>query len=1317
MPELFLVEAPKKQTTQPPDADQREQALDITQSWIVEAPAGSGKTGLLIQRYLKLLADPSVDTPEQVLAITFTNKATAELRERVLTQLEAAAHSDAPPANEFDRLTQPLALAVLERDRALHWDLLDQPARLNIRTIDSVCAEIARSLPILSGSGGRQAPVPDADPLYALAAHRTFLQLGGNDPALDAALRLILLHRDGNLSDCEALLGEMLARRDQWGELVPLGRRELDDAYLDSTVLPLLQRALEHAIRAAIRQLARTIPRDLLERLSEAAAEMAHLDGHGGRPSPIALCAGRDAIPRLTHDDLAHWRALMHLLVSPSQKTWRRSFNSNHVGFLTTVLERERLKSLVEELHHRDDLLHAIARLGALPPATYPAEQWTVAKALFRILSRALIELKLVFAERRECDFTEIALAAQTALRSGLGHETAAAPQQEDDILAAAFGLRLQHLLVDEMQDTSSGQYELLQMLTQGWDGCSQTVFLVGDPKQSIYLFRQARVERFLHTMRSRTLGDLPLGCLRLTANFRSQAGLVEQFNQDFAHLFPAADGAALHPEAVPFVAAAPVRSPSPHSAGRIWHPNVLPAARSNPLANAQARQTLRRDEALTIRRIVEQWRAKPLPPNRQAQPGKAADPWKIAVLVRSRSHAAEIVRAFQQQAGNQQPGEQAAPIPFRAIDLDSLQQRPEVLDLFALTRALLHPADRVAWLAILRAPWCGFGLPELHQLTGADDPAFAERTIPDLLSERGHLLDDSACRRLERLWPILQAATAMDARIPTAQRVERTWRSLGGDTYLTLTERTNARRYLQLLDELEQQTGAIDITLLGQRLDDLYAAPSTEPNPVDLLTIHKSKGLEWDLVLVPALDRIGKIDSARLLSWIELGTADSEPEDDDAAFEEFADEALFDELDEESLEEEANQHQAARILLAPIRSRGEASRALNTWIDGIRREREAAERKRLLYVACTRAREELHLFASPELNEKGGITPRSGSLLQSFWPAAHPHFAAAAAAAADPTPRPTLVPTAQEAAAEDATQGLSLAAAADAHSNQPHPNSLLYRLPLDFDPEARLRSSRSLTKSIITANASSHAPAHGTSGGSDTTPSTSNSSKGAAISAPAPSPLYDRIEGSFSSRGFGTVVHAFLEKLAQALAAAQPAATLLATLPTWAPRIAALLRAENLPPAQLDRLTQRVLTALETTLRDPEGLWLLSAHLDAASESALTSLATDSDSAHGDGDGSLRSIRTDRSFRAGPSPLSPGSSCLWIIDYKTTTHNQSTGDLTEFLRTERERYAPQLEAYARILKETASESNPELRLALYYPLLPQLLWWSPTSA
>jgi ATP-dependent helicase/nuclease subunit A len=1191
----------------PPDAAEREQALDIRRSWIVEAPAGSGKTGLLIQRYLKLLADETVTTPEQVLAITFTNKATAELRERVVGQLERAALGE-EAKGEFDRATRGMAEAVLERDRLLGWDLGAQPGRLNIRTIDSVCAEISRSLPVLSGSGGRQSPVEDAGPLFRLAARRTFALLGGADAGLDAALRLMLVHRDGDLANCERLLAEMLMRRDQWADLVPLGfsrdAAAFDESYLDGTVLPRLERALELVVCSAITRLAQTIPQSLLERLTRVAAEMAHLEGYKGETSPIAICSGKDAKPGLTAEDLAHWRALMHLLVTPSSGTWRKSLAVNHLKVMVTKFEKEQITALIEELRDRDDLLAAICALGVLPPARYPADQWVVAKALFRVLSRALVELKLVFAERGECDFTEIALAARFALGRG---------EDAVEVLDAALGMRLQHLLVDEMQDTSSSQYELIERLTEGWDGYSQTVFLVGDPKQSIYLFRQARVERFLRTMRSRQLGELPLGCLRLTANFRSQAGLVEEFNGQFEQVFPA-DRDALHPEEVPFVAAAAVRATEPGAKGLVWHPRVM--------ADSSAARAQRRDEAVGIRRIIEEWRdpsMHPLPSGREDKP------WKIAVLIRSRSHAEELVRVFRDPALGEA-------IPYRAVEIDGLSERQEVQDLFALTRALLHPADRVAWLAVLRAPWCGFGLEELYTLTGADEAGFAERSVPELIRERGDLLGEEAIERLERLWPIFEAAAAMDGRVPVAERVERTWRSLGGDCYATDSELANARRYLELLDEIEEQNGEVDVAVLESRLGRLYAEATTEEDAVDLLTIHKAKGLEWDLVLVPGLDRIAGRDRTPLLSWLEVDSADED---------------------------------AAHVLLAPIHGKGEESTELRKWINGVNRQREDAERKRLLYVVCTRAREELHLFAAPSLTAKGEIHPRPDSLLKSAWPAVEEMFVEAASAAVA-APLATAV-----AEMEEGFEGLALAAASSAPGLEEEEAearvNVLLRLPVGFDPEVRYRG--------------------GAVGASGVGGSVEDSN----------GELFARPDGAFAARAMGNAVHAFLDLIAERVGGGETVAAVLAELPSWTARVTAVLRAEGLPPAQVERLAQRVLLALQTTLQDAEGAWLLGARRDAASEFALTAVKDQ---------GGLRTIRVDRMFYAGAEPLTEGDDCLWIVDYKTASHGAQ--GVEEFLRVEREKYAPQLEGYARVLAERASE----LRLALYYPMLPKLIWW-----
>ncbi|HEY2040103.1 MAG TPA: UvrD-helicase domain-containing protein [Edaphobacter sp.] len=1183
---------PEPPSTEPPDFLERQRALDVSRSWIVEAPAGSGKTGLLIQRYLKLLALPGVEQPEQVLAITFTVKATGEIRERVLEQLEHALKPD-ESTSAFERETRTLALAVLERDRNLDWRLLEHPRRFNVRTIDSVCAEIARSLPVLAGNAALS-PVEDASTLYRLAAERTLLQLGGDDRALDDALRLILLHRDGNLAQVRDLLAEMLSLRDQWGRLIPLGHEMLEDAYLDGTVLPQIEHTLSDVICRDLSKLASMVPDWQLHELATLAAELSGNEGVNGQPSPIAICSGRTRAPGESAEDLEHWKALAHILVKPNGE-WRSGFTRNYLSFEIEKGQVRRLKEIVDQLRDRDELAKGFQNVALLPPAKYPPEQWRVAKALFRVLYRALAELQIVFAERGECDFTEPGLIARAALRN------------EDAALETAMGTRLQHILVDEMQDTSTSQYELVELLTQGWDGHSQTVFLVGDPKQSIYLFRQARVERFIRTMQQQRLGDLELGCLRLTANFRSRGDLVRSFNRDFSRLFPQSLSDD-HPEEVPYVEAQPVRSASEDALNIVWHAQVIPFGGSTE-ERRRARHRQARREALEIRKLAEQWRARALPHGRTT-------PWKIAVLVRNRAHLTDIVAELKRDRTTQ-------PVPFRAIKIESLDERPEVLDIFALTRALLHPGDRVAWLAILRAPWCGLELTELHTLTGQDDPDLFEKTLEELILERGQDLSEESCQRLVRVWPVLQAALRQHSRLPIAEWVERTWRTLGGDAPLTTEEKTNVRIYLELLDELER-LGPVDLVQLRLRLRYLYAEPSGAAGAVDLVTIHGSKGLEWDVVFVPGLEKRSRNSRSRLLTWNEIVSAD--------------------------------EHSAA-VLLAPIAGKGRDSEALNLWLDRIHRARESAESRRLFYVACTRAREELHLFASPEQNQNGSIRQNPGSLLQAAWPAAEPHFVDTQSSA-----RPLIAPViVLPSPAPPSAAALVLPSLA-AEAEEPK-RAILHRLPLDFTRPTLLQSNDKPDVGLKTASTA----------------------------------LFKRPEGSFEARAFGTTVHAFLELLANEFAAGSDAFALLERVTEWKPRIAAVLRGHGLPPQAIENLATRVQKALTSTLGDPAGVWVLNTRNEAYSEYALRSWQE-----------GFSSLRLDRIFRAGPEPCVDGNDHLWIVDYKTTPHTGT--DLQDFFSQERERYAAQLETYARAMV------NPDefrsIRLGLYYPSLPGLTWW-----
>ncbi len=1087
----------------------------------------------------------------------------------------------ANPPSSFESELQALATAVLTRDAHRNWNLLDNPSRLNIRTIDSLSQEIASALPILSGSGGAQSPTDDPAPLFAEAARRTVMLLGGDDPALTAALQTLLLHRDGNLANCQDLIAGMLALRDQWGELVPLAQRHLNDRYLDETVLPKLDRALEQAVCRSLSALTNLFPESILSRLTHLAAEMGSLDGYKGSESPITVCHGIYASPEDSLHHLEHWRALIHLIVKPSKpRNWRKGFTGNNIGFEILKHHQADLKQIVADVAHTPGLLEALCEIDALPPAQYPRDQWPVTKALFRVLARALTELQLVFADQGACDFAEVGLLARTALRN----------DSAMDDLAASSGSRLQHLLVDEMQDTSTGQYEFIQLLTRRWDGHGQTVFLVGDPKQSIYLFRQARVERFLSTLRIQQLGDIPLTTLRLTANFRSQPQLVHSFNEDFTTIFAgapsSADGLIVRQGGVSFAEAndRPPSVPTPSSneipytpahpirtgtGSRIWHPNPIPAD-GTPDPTVQAHQ---------IREIIQTWHAKPLPPNR-------TKPWSIAVLVRTRSHLTHIVAALKQSPA----------IPYRAVEIDPLAERPEILDLLALTRALLHPADRTAWLALLRSPVCGLSLADLHRLAAASP----EDTIFHLMSLRGTDLSDNGIARLQPFWQIIAEALPQRGSLRLSQWVAHTWRAFHYPAYLAADALANAEAFFCLLDQVEEPGPTLDLTRLSEQVAKLYAAPSAEPSAVDLMTLHKAKGLEWDVVLVPELHRLGGNNETTLLSWLETS-----PED----------------LTDDSI---------AAGILAPISSKGIAAGQLNTWMRSVESAREAAERKRLFYVASTRAREDLHLFAAPKRLKSGELKPRSGSLLQAAWPAAAQHFETPILE----MPRPSEPTT------------LALAAAASARTIQ--------RIPSISPP--------SLPSSLF----------------------------------PLPFPSFPRPEGSFSARVFGNTLHTFLELLATRLTANATPSQLLAELPTWQPRIAAILRASGLSPAEITAHTTSVLRGLTQTLTDPNGQWLLSPNAESASESSFTAL----------GD-RLTTLRLDRTFLAGPTPLSTGTTHRWIVDYKTADHG--AGDLDVFLARERAKYAPQLETYAR---ELASQIQQPIQLALYYPMLPHLIWW-----
>ncbi|GAA3762592.1 UvrD-helicase domain-containing protein [Terriglobus aquaticus] len=1180
--------------TEPADAAERASALDPERSFLVEAPAGSGKTGLLVQRLLALLC--RVQRPESVLALTFTNKATAEMRERVLKALDLP-QKNPSTLSDFERTTHRLASALLQHDQALGWNLQANSHRLNIRTIDSLCGEIARSLPLTSGAVGQMTPAEDARPLYRRAARAVMLRLGGEDAVLNNALRTVLLHRDADLHNCESLLAEMLGTREQWRRLIPLTRDELTDEFLDRVVKPRLDQTLETIICTALTSLERAFPPDLLHDLTALATQLSAADGHNGAPNPIARCAALRNPPGTRAADAEHWALLAGLLLNTSSPhTWRKSMKKNHLGLVATPKQKKHLTDLIETLSSNDTLHRHLCDLRNLPPAAMPADDWRMTKALFQLLLAALQELHAIFRDTNTCDFTERSLAAHAALNpANAGPESGLREHSE-----------LQHLLVDEMQDTSSAQYELLESLTRGWDGTSRTVFLVGDPKQSIYLFRQARVERFLGSLASGRLGSIPLTALRLTTNFRSAAPLVDSLNQLFDPIFRAVGNGEI--QYTPATAARTAQHGELH-----WHIDPLWGEVGSEERGTSQREVQRQQAEHIVHTIL-----------RLREDEDANKPLTFAVLVRAREHATHITRLFRESG-----------IAFRGVELEALNERPEVLDSLALTRTLLHPADRVAWLAVLRAPWCGATLADLYHLTGADQGDRNTTAPRKLFRERAPGLPAASQARVLCTLDVLDAAVDAVGRMPLAEVVERAGRALGTDHFRTAAERTNVQRFLELLEQAEAELQVLDAQDLQARLSRLYAEPDTVPGAVEVMTIHKAKGLEWDVVFLPELQRSSGRNGQRLLDWLEVPGSD------------------------------AAQGSSAGLLLAPVPPRGTKASELPCYVRSARERQTEAELARLFYVAVTRARRQLHLYAAPALKKDSHeASHRAGTLLRTAWPAAEATVQEQVQRKSQPETLEMLRATAAE------------------HDGGTGNLADLSRVSASFDPTAL---EQKISLPWLQASAAE-------------APATANPAQ--------PLEAVTRPEGSLGSRALGTAVHLLLDQLAQeiATAPARPASALADTIAGWRGRIRATLRSLGTGKSAIERDTDTVLLALDNTLRSPEGFWLLQPHARAISERALA--AEDNDG------GPLRTLRLDRSFLAGARPgttADPGQETLWIVEYKTATAGNMP--LDQFLAEQRLRYAPQLRNYARLLAASDGAAR-RVMLALFFPLQPAFDSW-----
>ncbi|MFZ2089747.1 MAG: UvrD-helicase domain-containing protein, partial [Desulfobaccales bacterium] len=871
----------------PHDQKARDWALDPQGSFHLEAPAGSGKTAVLLARFLTLLAQIN-ESPREILTLTFTRKAAGEFRERAMKYFwsQETPEPNLPP---HERLLLDLAgqaLGHLDKKNLVHQYLL-VPERLPVNTFHGFCTQLLRAAPHEAGVPlDFQLLESDSEAEWQKQEALEELRRRLNARPQEDPLRQALVHRlvrlNNNWPRLARELRDLLSRRDTLKDFLALARGSLEAEDYAALMEERLSRAMAHILRPLAAGLEET---ELGRRWPDFLAAYQ-------RDGEFTLPAGP---PAASPQDLGPWQNLAEVLLTKNgglRKKWPKSLVGSHWP--------EALGELPP------DFLARLKECRTLPRELFSLQEVDAVQDLILLLNAAWEVYQELCRQRRVLDFIALEEAALRLLNA----------ENPGDLLLR-LDWRLRHILVDEFQDTSDNQMELLCRLLSGWTpGDGRTLTVVGDPKQSIYGWRQARLHLFLESRQGLTCEGgrtLPLAPLSLTTNFRSTPTLITWVNRVFGETImanPLLTGGLKFAEAHP----GPARQDG--------EPPRLALFAHEDKYEARAREA--RCLAQRISEVLMD-----LPPGEH-----------LAVLLFARTHLAAYLTALQESG--------LVPRVREGLKLtDSLV----VQHLHHLARALVRPQDDVAWATALSGPWAE---PDLAALAGcAQAPGMV---WPEKLGAYADTPQIPA--NLANLAPILLAARERVGREALAPTLERFLEEAQAWPNIAAWEGAlgvaSAQAYLKLLAESEVGLPEATFAKADFALDAAFQPPDprAEDSPVEVLTVHGAKGLEFHTVFLPFLD------------WQPLKMDGNQPPP--------------------FLLEEIPGARAHVLGLAPP-----------AWLTGkdssyrlvkdLKKSRVLAEARRVFYVALTRAQKRLCLSGVLS-SSKGNLAPPPESPLAWLW-------------------------------------------------------------------------------------------------------------------------------------------------------------------------------------------------------------------------------------------------------------------------------------------------------------------------------------------
>ena len=840
-------------TQQPSDHQVRKKALGQG-SFIVQAPAGSGKTSLLVKRFLNRLLD--VKSPKEVLALTFTNKAAAEMAQRLKEALEGKSED-----NEIKKIVEKISKHALKNK----WDegYIDS---LMVMTIDKLALRLIKQTPILSSSGVNFLTDEDPDDLYRETIRETITSNAEN--------HLLFKYFDYDYHKLTEQLLALISKRDQWLPIVS-GLLRSNDKNIEEIYGTYYTNELNIWVEEKIK------PNFTNEDLKELEIIVSYLADNKNIDRKDKL---RSSI------NYEFWFYIRDLILTKSGKQIRKKIDTSS-GFPVTNVGKEIKERLLKLIKLKNNKFNILIDFFNVTHHKNIVDIYPLITPFCLLLIDMVTRLNEKFKERRIIDFTQIMGNAVEALR--------------DTHLPLILDQNISHILVDEFQDTNESQLIFIELLTQNFAGNPEkSFFAVGDPMQSIYRFRKAEVEIFSRVQKN-GISDLKLTSLFLKVNFRSNKNIIDWLNNSFSKAFPLIDDSD--------------EGSVPYSSCESSNNNLEGGMELIALTCDTKSKTAQYEaEALYVLNLIKD--------TRKSNPDAS-----IAVLTRSKAHLSELITLINKKDTS---------IPIDAIEMSKILSNQTFQDILCLTKALFDFSDRTNWIAALKSPWCGLSINDLVLLFEKDHKSLVWELINNI--DNTSRLDKNSARRLRSFVEVIRENIQYRGRISHRYFVEGIWRQLNGEeSMVDSNDIQNIDLFLELLEEASEIL-SIDFIKLERLIENKFISKtSIQKNSIKFLTIQKSKGLEFDHVIIPNLNKRTRNEESDLVLYDKSTLSIKNPGND---------------------------------------------KNLHSYHAYKERKRLDNEKIRLLYVAMTRAKNKCYLIGTVK-KEGDLVIPNSGTFMNILWP------------------------------------------------------------------------------------------------------------------------------------------------------------------------------------------------------------------------------------------------------------------------------------------------------------------------------------------